>query len=465
MPNQPKQNTEEKSHFPKSKILRIASSAAIAFVLWFYVISVFRTEVELPFRNVQVEFEGASVLDDRGLKLISDTDLEVDLTLNGQRSVLNSLRSSDLTVRVDLTRIYEAGTRGLTYEIVYPGDVASSDIEVVSRTPDTIKVTVVSWAEKRVNVKEPVVTGTPEEGFRLGIIDSEDWSPKTVRIAGPKEIIERIQYAGVVVDVQGATESKEIRKSFIYYDADGNVLEDVDAIQSNPENAQVKVPILMESAVNLRLPLKVDKDVTDMEFLLTATVTLADGTRKEFSGTLFHSEAGFTSEDKVFGGLDEGDVYLDLEQVIAFGPLLDMEYITEANLPELDLNGVVRKEYSAQDLDFAQDGIGCELQSIVVTVETRAMQTRDFKVTVQNENNAQFTVVRPPEGYYVVTLKGFEEDLNQIKAEDIIVLMPENVTAAGSYPLEVMVPGHPEVEVLVVPYVTFRNPTGGSQYT
>ena len=114
MPNQPKQNTEEKSHFPKSKILRIASSAAIAFVLWFYVISVFRTEVELPFRNVQVEFEGASVLDDRGLKLISDTDLEVDLTLNGQRSVLNSLRSSDLTVRVDLTRIYEAGTRGLT---------------------------------------------------------------------------------------------------------------------------------------------------------------------------------------------------------------------------------------------------------------------------------------------------------------------------------------------------------------
>lgn len=470
MPNQPEKNTDEKTHFPKSKVWRIVSSAAIAFILWFYVISVFRTEVEIPFRGVRVEFEGASALEDRNLKLISDTDLEVDLKLNGQRSVLNSLRSSDLTVRVDLTRIYEAGTRGLPYEIVYPGDVATSGIEVVSRNPDSITVTVVSWAEKRVDVREPVINGTPGEGFRLGAIESEDWSPKRVKIGGPKEVIERIEYARLVVDVEGVTESKEVRQSFVYYDGDGNRVEDIEAVKANPEDGQVRIPVLMDREVAMKLPLEIDKNLIDTEFTISATVTLTDGTKKEIVGVLFNSADGLTSEDPAFEGLTDGQLILNLGNVLAYGPLKEMEYVTVAQLPDLALDGVIRKEYTDQDFDLYQDGIHCDLQSIVVTVESRTMTTRDFNVSVKNENQyPQFTVVRPAGGY-VVTLKGFEEDLLRVSVEDIIVVMPNDVTTEGTYQLQVAVANHPEVEVLAVPYVTLKKPlsqmvSGGVQQT
>lgn len=469
MPNQPKQNSDEKPRIQRSKILRIVSSALIAFILWFYVISEVRTEIEVNFSNVQVVFEGAGVLEDRKLKLVSETDLEVDLKLSGPRFALNGLRSSDLTVRVDLTGIYEAGTRGMTYDIIYPNDVSTSDIEVVSRTPDTIKVTVVSWAEKRINVQEPVITGTPAEGFRLGAIDSDDWSPKSIKIGGPREVVERIQSAGLVVDVQGITESKKIQQSFVYYDSDGNPVEAADTVTTSPENGEILIPVLMERDVAMKLPLNIDKNALDTEFTITTSVTLTDGTTTEIVGSIVNTADGLISESAVFEGLEGGQIYMNLGNVLAYGSLKGMDYVAVAQLPELSLSDVLRKEYSAADFDIYQDGNTCDVQSILVTVETREMVTRDFDVTIQNENVYPALTFTGPVGGLKVTVKGFAEDLDKISAQDLIVLIPTGAKAGERYDLEVSFrEEHPELTIVEVPTVkasTNVNHLGNGQQT
>lgn len=445
MPDRPKQSSEEQSRFTKSKILRIVSSALIAFCLWFYVISVERTETEQSFSNVEVEFEGESVLADRGLKLISDTDVTVDLKLNGRRSVLNSLRSSDITVRVDLTRIYEAGTRSLTYEIEYPGDVTASDIEVVSRDPDGIKVTVVSWAEKRVNLKEPVLKGTPAEGYRVGQLEAEDWEPKTVRIAGPKEVIDRIQSAGVIVDVSGVSESLEVRKGFVYYDAEGNEISDADSVQPEPEKALVRVPILKEKAVGLTLPISVDKTAEDVEFTVNVTVTMPDGTQNVISGIVMFENNTATLEGAALRQDAEGKIYLDLGGVTAYGSPLAMEYVTEAALPELLLTGTAEKSHTAVDIDLYQDGISCDVGGVQISVTTREKITKVFTgVPVQGIDPLHTCSTT----MLTVTVKGFPEDLESVTSANILAMLEEEVTKTGEYDLVVSVVGHAAVTVV-----------------
>ena len=131
----------------KSKFLTALLAAVIAICLWAYVITVERPESENTFYNVPVVLDGENVLQDRGMMITSDTDMTVTLKLSGKRSELNNLKSSDIAAVVDLSRIAEAGDKRLTYTVSIPGD---STIEVVSRQPDTLSLTVMEWAAKEI---------------------------------------------------------------------------------------------------------------------------------------------------------------------------------------------------------------------------------------------------------------------------------------------------------------------------
>lgn len=234
----------------KSKVLTILLSAVISFGLWLYVITVERTQIEYTFYNVPVVMDGQSVLEDRGLMITSDKDRTVNLTLSGKRSDLNKLKSSDITVLVDLTRIYEAGEKDLPYTVSFPGNVQNSAIEIVKRQPDNIKLTVAQWASKEIPV-EIVPVGTPADGYR---IDKENITatPRTVGITGPKELIDKISMGKITVDMEGSKESYEQRQRVTLCDAAGNPVEDdLSKVVVDNHMILVKVPVLMEKEIKL----------------------------------------------------------------------------------------------------------------------------------------------------------------------------------------------------------------------
>lgn len=236
----------------KNKLVRAAVSAVLAFVLWLFVVTVYRTETEQTF-NVPVIFDGESVLEDRGLMLVGNKDQMVRLKLNGNRSELNKLRGSDIIVMVDLTRIYEPGEKSLEYTISFPGDIRNGAIEVVNRDPSYITLQVAQFDRKDVPL-EVVVTGTPAAGLEVnhaGI--TVNGNPTgAIRIEGAKDIVDQVFMAKVHVDVTGATGTDTYASNVVLCDAAGNPLEgDLSNVTVSNHRPNVVVPLLKQKHVNL----------------------------------------------------------------------------------------------------------------------------------------------------------------------------------------------------------------------
>ena len=439
MQNNAEQKKPEASNFRRSKVLRIITSGLLAFCLWFYVISVERTETEQEFTGVEVVLDGEAALEDSDLKIISDKDMKVKIKLNGRRSVLNKLRSSDITVRVDLTRIHEPGTKNLPYEIEFPGDIQSSSIEVVSRNPDAITLTVVSWTTKRVDLRNPEIVGAPAQGYRVGTAITQ--SDEKVSLSGPKEIIDQIHTAGVVVDVDGVTETQNVRMSFCYYDEDGNQIENTDAITANPDKTSVVVPILKEKDnVKMQWPLSFGAEAEDKEFTLNVSVTMADQNTSTYSGVVLieHGTPIFNGEP--LRQTEDGKLYFDLGTITAFGKV---EYVTEAELPMLELTDKFESTYTREDIDLQQDGVSCDVESVTVSVTTRKKVIKTVSgVNVQNlPKGATSTPL-------VIQLKGFEEDFVGVDKSDIRAVLESVPTVSGTYDVTVTIDAHPEISVV-----------------
>lgn len=441
MQNHSEQKSSNKSTLQRSKILRIIISGLLAFCLWFYVISVERTETEQEYTGVEVVLDGETVLEERGLKIISDKDMTVKLKLNGRRSVLNKLRTSDITVRVDLTRIYEAGTKSLSYDIEYPGDVQESSIEVVSRNPDAITITVVDWATKRVDLRQPQIVGTPAEGYRVG--DAITQEHDSVSLSGPKEVIDQIHSAGVVVDVAGVTESQESRMGFLFYDEQGNVVQGTEDVTASPDKTLVRVPVLKDKEVGLQLPLTFGAAAGDTEFTLNLSVTLSDGSKTDYTGIVTVEDGAAMLSGEPLRQSEDGKLYFDLGTITAFGRADKMGNVTEGELPSLELSAAYENEYTREDIDLQQDGASCDVERVTLSVSARKKEIKEIKgVSVQGvPSNASCAPL-------TVKIKGFAEDLEQVNKADIRAILTEVPASSGKYSVTVTISGDSEVSVV-----------------
>lgn len=238
----------------KNKILTIIFSLAIAFGLWLYVVTYEYTQIEYTFHNIEVQLLGESTLNDRGFMLASGSEHTVDLTIYGKRSDISRLRSSDITVTVSLNNIHEAGERAFSYEVSFPGDLRNGGIEIVKRTPETIKINIARKLEKDILV-EPEIQGDVPEGY---VIDMEHHklSHQTVHISGPEEWLNKIEKGKVVVDMAGRTESFSDAVRLVLCDKDGNPVEgDMKSVTVANSMINVEIPVLKRKQIQLLLPI------------------------------------------------------------------------------------------------------------------------------------------------------------------------------------------------------------------
>lgn len=388
----------------KSKALTGLLSVAIAFGLWLYVITVERTQIEQTFYNVPVVLDGESVLEDRGLMITSNTERTVTLKLSGNRSVLNKLKSSDITVLVDLTRIYEAGEKTLSYDISFPGDVQNSAIEVVSRQPDSIELTVAQWATKEIPVNIETL-GTPAEGFKVDETNISA-SPKGVDISGPKELIDQIAMGKITVDMNGAKESYEQRQKLTLCDANGNPIDtDLSKVFVGDHMILVKVPVLMEKQISLRLPVIPGGGLTENDVTLSMSFDKI---------TVTGSPA----------------VVSKMADTIELGTI-DLSQVTE---------GFENKEYTFTLPDGVKSREG---NTVEVSLK---LPNRDFRL--MSVPKTQFEAVGLNSQYelaylaptLLVTLQGKSATLSRIEPTDIRVIVDLTGAAkSGFYPVQIVV--------------------------
>ena len=120
----------------KSKIGYFVLSLAIAFGLWLYVITSVSPGSEDIYDDIPVILSGETMLQERGLMITSISSDTVTLKLSGNRSDLAQVNRGNITVKADLSKIYEPGSQlQVSTTVSWPGNLPNNAFVIESKNP------------------------------------------------------------------------------------------------------------------------------------------------------------------------------------------------------------------------------------------------------------------------------------------------------------------------------------------
>ena len=402
----------------KRKIGSVVLSVACAFALWLYVITAVSPGSTDTYYNIPIVWEGESVLNERGLMVTAVSSNTVNLRLSGNRSDLSKVNSGNITIKADLSKIYEPGTQiPLTYTSpTFPGDVASNAFVIESKEPDSIYITVVKRVSKSVPV-EVVWVGTTAEGF---MIDRENKTldcPE-VTVTGPESVVNTIAKATITVDLDGRRESISESYNYTLCDEQGNP---VDAKLITTDVEQVRLDVTIRAVKDLRLTYTLNPGGgANAE---NTTVKLSAETIRVSGSEAALENLGDTLS---IGSINLADITRDT--TLTFGVALPegITNLTGVNevTAEVTFHGLATKEMTVAQIEAVNvpEGLEVELITEKLTVTLRGPTEQISKVTPEDVTAiADFTGAEVGTSTFKTSLRlaeGFE-NLGTLKTESV----------------------------------------------
>lgn len=363
----------------KNKILSAALSLVIAFVLWFYVITVVSPGSEDWVYDIPVVFEGETVLtEDRGMMITSRSeDVLIDLKLSGNRTDLAKVNRGNITIKVDLSKVYDPGEHELTFNPIFPGDVPSGALTVESKYPETVKLTVEKKVKKPVDVRVNFV-GSAAENF---MVDTENriLDYPTVNVTGPSSVVELIDHAKIDVDLTDRVESISENFRYTLCDADGNPV-DVELVTTDVAEVHLDVKIQRFKQIPLTLALTYGGGTTEhsVEVIVEPAYISVSG-----------SELMLEDLNEIqLGSIDLSAIEADFEQTYPITlpeGITNLSERTEATVKVQFLNLAIM-DFEVTDITTANvpEGMEAELMSQVLKVRLRGPAAIMKKLTAQD---------------------------------------------------------------------------------
>ena len=363
----------------KNKLLSALLSGLIAFGLWYFVITVDNPDFTDTVYDIPVTFVGETSLNEKGLILSAQPDAFVDLALSGTRSNVIKCDKSNITIKVDLSKIDSEGVHELDYTISYPADIPRNSITEDSRYPGTITVAVAKWSRKEVGVNV-ICQGPVPEGF---IADTENVVKEytTVAIQGPSAVVDQIKEAQIVIDLNNVKESISDYFRYTLVDEEGNP---VDAERIEVSVDQVHLDVKIQRVKDVKL-----------------VINLVDG------GGATASTVALNYEPKTIKVSGSEQVLADLDEIL-LGTINLADYLetTEFTFAIPELEGVTNLS---------------GLTEVTAKLSFPGLVIREFVIE-------QFQIVGVPEGMKAeiitvklpVKIRGMAMDMNRLTVEDII---------------------------------------------
>ena len=363
----------------KDKFIYALVSILIAFGLWGYVVTVVSPESEAVYYNIPVVLSNETVLQEKGLMITSDSNPTVTVQLRGNRNDLNNLKNSDITVVADLSKINSAGEQLLGCNVSFAG---SDKFEIINQYPQMILLEVSEWDTKEVPV-EVLYSGTLGADY-IAYKDQLELDRQTVTVTGPKETVDRIAKALVEVDLEGKVETIRTSLRYTLCDQDGQPV-DAASIKTN--------------AAEVGLTLKIQKV---KELQLAVNVTYGGGATPENSSVILNYQT-----IKVAGTEKQLD---SLEDILVLG--------------DVDLSGILEDTVLTLPVRLPE---GVENLSGITEVEASVtfpgLATKTLQVSKIFVSNVPVGMVAEPAKLVSVTIRGPEQLIGTITAENVSVLI------------------------------------------
>ena len=350
----------------KSKLTSIALSLVIAFGLWLYVITNVSQETEYTIYNIPVVMEGESVLTERNLMITSISADDVDLTMSGNRSDLAKVNNGNMTLKADLTKIYEPEeNKILPCTPVFPSDVPSNALTIQNRHPANIFITVEARRNKEVPVEILWIGSTPD-GF-MSDRENRVLDYSSVTVVGPASVADLIEKAVIEVDLSEQKESISQDYRYTLCDRDGNPV-DAQLITTNIENIHLDVKIQRVKEVKLVADIIYGGGATEKN----TTVEIEPAVIRLSGGSAVLDELGDTIN---LGKIDLRTIDKSQELTIPFvlpEDVTNLSNITEAKV-NIKFAGLLVKDFEVENIEAINvpEGLTAEIMEKKLTVSLR----------------------------------------------------------------------------------------------
>lgn len=377
-------------------------AAVFAVAIWMIVVNTQDPEKTTSY-TIPVSIENQDTLTAIGktYEILNDTD-QITIWVTAKRSVLEELSESDFTATANLENLNEDMT---AVPITVTAARYSSQIEIQKRTA-LLQINVENLVTEQFKL-QAVLQGEPASGC---YVDEVTVTPEKVTVTGPESIVNQIETAQVSVSVDRAEENIATNGAIVLLDAEGTGISQ-ERLTLNRTVAAVDVVVLMGKSVKL-------------DFVSSGTPP--DGYRLlELSSDV--TSIGLTGPAEVLDSVDTITIQADQ---------LNVSNATGTYTAVIDLT------------DYIPDGASIaegESNTASVTVKIEGQSVRTFEMPVDN-----ITVQNLEDGLSLsfsgdtvsVSLSGFEEELDEIRASDLKGTLDASSLSAGTYSVAVSLQGN-----------------------
>lgn len=356
------------------------ASLVLAFVLWFLVVQIEDPQDTKRFSNIPVRLTNTELLDkeNKVYEVLGNTDT-VQVTVRAPRSIISTLRASDIIAEADVSKLTDISTIAISY------DVPNVEVDSIKGDHDVVRLSVEDRAVKWIGVQYKTIGKTADDYIVTGVSLDQN----RIEVTGPQSAVEKISYAGITVDVSGAAANMTLNAEPLLYDADGNVLE-LSNVTKNVSYIHMSVEVLATKEV------PIEWNVT--------------GTPKE-------------------GYLATGVEESSLATVRIAGTVSALSNVSRISIPEEEIDitdasaDVVKtiniKEYLPDNIRLADSSFNGRVTVTVyiepVLEKTYSLDTEDFDIL--NVPEGYEVEIIEPEEPYELKISGLEAALSAVQPE------------------------------------------------
>ena len=229
-------------------------SLGLAIIIWLVIMNVNDPIQRQTITNVPVSVVNASYVESMGLSYkIPENQTTVSVMVRGNRSRVERLAASAITVTADLTRIIDLNSDPVMVPVTV--SVPGISAENVTVVPNNIRIELEDVVSQDF-VVTPTDGGTkPANGYQVGVLTP---TPETITIKGPGSLINIIDRVSASVDVSNMVADANLVPTIRIYDHNGEALSDAEmsylTLSTPAESIRVQVVLYrMVSGVSLKV--------------------------------------------------------------------------------------------------------------------------------------------------------------------------------------------------------------------
>ncbi|MEE1319411.1 MAG: CdaR family protein [Ruminococcus sp.] len=219
----------------------------ISISIWIYISLGATNDTAVVLSNIPIQIELSDEARNNGMQVFSGDEQTASVTVTGNRAILGSIDTTDVTVTAAANSINSSGNYSLPVSAAKTNP--SSNFQITSAVvPSTINVVVDYLRESTFQILDNNVVYKVADGY----YGFTSLSSKSINISGPQTEISKIDKVYAVVTINGTlTESVSVDAEIVLYDKNNNKLS-TELFTMDMSTVKVTVTVLPEKTVKVK---------------------------------------------------------------------------------------------------------------------------------------------------------------------------------------------------------------------